>query len=324
MEKIAKMVIDINKKYEYLIQEGASVKDLIKLLDSSIAELWHAVAKINYEQKNMFYSNVMDDENRLLYLDYLTDNKRVSANDTELLLDHIVYLTRQRICLYDGVCVRNGAFLDTRRKCRIASGFTKRMTDAEENIDNSIILLSTAFGLKYYDHAFNYVKLDDKYYVIDCTYSQFLPLFFSSLDTILVTEICNACPGYFMTTSKKKYALLEQLLNRGWFEATDENLKIYLDSFVLAQRNGKFYLNNNISMTNTEFSGNDYKKMLHSYLSRLENSTGYTDVTLFDYDEFPKYGESDELGIVGFENFDNNKFMKLSKKVKKEKKKIRF
>ena len=63
--------------------------------------------------------------------------------------------------------------------------------------------------------------------------------------------------------SDEKKEFLHGLVKYGFFEVTEENLKMYFDSFVLANRSGEYYSNHpKASKMQTEFSGSDYAQML--------------------------------------------------------------
>ena len=87
-----------------------------------------------------------------------------------------------------------------------------------------------------------------------------------------------------MFFNQKKEHLLKQLLQRGWFEATAQNLKFYFDSFILSDRNAYYYLENNTSMLDTEFTGNEYLALIngnsHNMLLKHNYPTETDDIIL--------------------------------------------
>lgn len=314
MEELYNLMLKINEKYECFLSEEASILEMINYFQNPLKEFWYNATKVEPEKVIAMGNSYLNRYDRLLHSDYLISHEDMSTSDVELALDRIVYMVRQKICLVSNGCVKSGAFFNTSRYCRIAAQNAQTITD-KENLENNIVLLESGIGLKYYDHAFNYVKINGKYYVIDCTYSQFLSLYYMSLNAILISDCINADPGYFMASNDKGYELLNQLLHRGWFEATEENMKIYLDSFVLANRNGNYYLRNSESdLKTTEFSGKFYLDLLSNYIERLNKVGHYLILSLNDNSNYPTYGEENELGVPNH-SFTKEDIVKLSKRI---------
>ena len=96
--------------------------------------------------------------------------------------------------------------------------------------------------------------------------------------------------------------MLESLLKKGWFKIEKNNLKDYLDSFVISSRNIFYYLNKNQDLNKTEFTNNDYIEMLNLAIK------GKTiDVS---------YGNTSELGTSN-KRFSQDESVEIEKKLRK-------
>ena len=90
-------------------------------------------------------------------------------------------------------------------------------------------------------HAFNIVKLDDKYYLIDCTYRQFFTTSGNFLERIGIIYTSGCKVGTFAIMNEERKLIASKLLKKGYIELTDDNLKLYLDPFTISYRNGLYY-----------------------------------------------------------------------------------
>lgn len=88
--------------------------------------------------------------------------------------------------------------------------------------------ISETIGTKNRDnHYFAIITIDDKQYIVDCTYRQFFTIRNNVYDR------CRA--GLIMLADEERRKVAEQILKNGWVEATTENLKAYLDGFALSK-----------------------------------------------------------------------------------------
>ena len=78
------------------------------------------------------------------------------------------------------------------------------------------------------NHAFAIVTINEKKYILDCTYRQF----FSMTYNFKGSRESDA--GYYMIIDEKRRKVAEHILKYGWIEATPENIKMYLDGFIMA------------------------------------------------------------------------------------------
>ena len=85
------------------------------------------------------------------------------------------------------------------------------------------------------------VEIENKNYIVDCTYRQFFRADTNNIDRLGVIGLCGCDPGVFMMQNKDRKRVALTLLKSGWIECTKENFKHYLDGFTLSFRNGLYY-----------------------------------------------------------------------------------
>lgn len=113
-------------------------------------------------------------------------------------------------------------------------------------------------------HCYTIVFLDDREYLVDCTYSQFF-LKKRCMPEKIGNMLSPGCaPGFFMTMTPSRRRVADKILKDGWILLTDEVLKDYLDGFVLSDRNGLYYEATGDFSATTPYSAADYKKMLRA------------------------------------------------------------
>ncbi len=96
-----------------------------------------------------------------------------------------------------------------------------------------------------YFHCFSIVDVGNKSYIVDTTYRQFFCYAQSFLEQTELPDRPGCRMGRFMMMSDERQKFAEQLLSKGYIEATPENIKHYFDAFVLSGRNGLYYQNLN-------------------------------------------------------------------------------
>lgn len=195
-----------------------------------------------------------------LYRNYL--EKYNTANEV---IDSLVFETRKRIC--------NNRYLElgdeylTEQQCVIASIAFQKEIEKQKNIEGRLLATSTSFGMPNNAHAFNYLDTGNRQFIADCSFSQFTKLYRMTPDIIKIPkELTNAEPAYFLLQTEEGKELLNQLLTVGYFELTPKNLKLYLDSFVLSNRNAGYYLSNDTSLFESEISSEYYMNQLNVLL----------------------------------------------------------
>jgi hypothetical protein len=113
-----------------------------------------------------------------------------------------------------------------------------------------------------------------KKYLADPTYSQFFlkdkcskaNLFIKNEMVLLAPD-----PGYYYLNNPDKIWFAKSLLENGYFELTEKNIKIYFDSFYKTRRGRSAY--NDLSTTPIEISGNMYLNFLENVVNKKNKIT---------------------------------------------------
>ena len=128
-------------------------------------------------------------------------------------------------------------------------------------IEPGYINYSTLYN-HYGCHAFDIVRLNDKNYLIDCTYSQFFITSKTLIDRLGIPMVTSPYAGLYMTMSENRKKVAEKIINDGWILLTDEVLKDYLDGFTIFYRNGLYYEKTNDFSFSTSYTPTDYINFL--------------------------------------------------------------
>lgn len=157
-----------------------------------------------------------------------------NEDDEKKILDYIVYSAREKLIGMGG----EKNFIEERmlyNKCMNSQENINEICK-NNNITNIPIDTDEKTFLQKFPHALNIIEIKGKKYIVDCTYRQFCGLASTNLNAVGTGMLPS--PGAFLingTETHKK--MLQQLLRDGWIECTDENIKMYFDSFYLAHKN---------------------------------------------------------------------------------------
>lgn len=206
------------------------------------------------------------------------NNIPVSASD-EYILNWLVGMTRE--------------FLNVKinQKSKVLIDFNQLdLGNKCEEASNRVLWLCKEIGLKchkliiypgfttypqLYDgngyHVIVVVYLGNEKYIIDCTYRQFFTLAYNNLNRIGLIDISNCRAGIFMTMNDERLNLANQILKRGWFLVTDDNIKNYFDGYAISYRNGLYYQTTNDYSYETTYSAIDYKDFLRKIDSQVKH-----------------------------------------------------
>ena len=296
------------EKYEQLMivakatHNDKNSLDIIKNIYSFVKE----ISPFYYEQNNLkpafkdVTESICDSEDYLpkkyiidIKPDFIYDYKQdiLSKDSSEIeILDYIVKQTRKY--LNEEVSFMNVIYplenYDLENYCVKASHKIEKICQ-ELNIKQKRIKLEAGFQKDsdlyngYGIHYFNIIKLGDKKYIIDCTYSQFFLLKRCLLDRIGIMDLGGCKPGIFMTLKENRKKLAETILKKGWVLLTDENLKDYLDGFALSYRNGLYYEQTNDFTYETPYQANDY----YNFLNGLDNQLNHEGREVLGYQKKP-------------------------------------
>lgn len=295
MEKNLKLLIrDIEKEFEsYAIIYGEdNILHCISYFENILKDFYDSYA--SYILNYYLHNNLSYNDTIRRYVDMIPYtciyNEYLSKKNSGLdLLDFLVFETRKS--LTSSPNPKLGTKLYTYFQCGFASSRFQTNALKFNNIKSLILNTSRSFGLfdegeNSRSHSFNLVFIDDKPYVVDCTFSQFTKLFYMTPHAMKILSCISAEPAYFLSQTKEGQNLLNKLLEYGYFEATPDNLKLYLDSFVLSERNAFYYLDGGKMVSDIEAS------YYSEIISEFKN---------YNWEDFPygviKYGYGNEKSL---------------------------
>ncbi len=123
-------------------------------------------------------------------------------------------------------------------------------------------------------HSFLVVKFPNHSYIVDPTYRQFLTLNGCNSKNFIIYNnqiLKTPDPGLFLTQNLKGQILADKLVSKGYIELTEENAKLYCDSFYYTNQ-GTYLENGKIPISNID--GNIYLNSLlkenHKYATSDE------------------------------------------------------
>lgn len=119
-------------------------------------------------------------------------------------------------------------------------------------------------------HFASLIQLNNKKYLVDPTYRQFFMVNQNNINRIGVPYLNSCNPGFFMMKNESYKKIAQHLLNFGWIEATDQNLKAYFDGFAISFRNGIYYEDMKDFIFKTDYQVEDYMSFLNGKGSQLE------------------------------------------------------
>lgn len=186
-----------------------------------------------------------------------------SIEECEQTLDYIVNCTRKRLS------ENHDLTTDTLRGNCISTAFFVGKYCKELGVRCSQLKLDE--NLKYgMFHHFTIVHFpmpngEVKNYIVDCTYRQFFTYSNSFLERIGVMK--SSSIGAYMMMNDERKEMAEQLLTKGYIEATPEVMKQYFDAIIFCGRGPKYYASHGLDYMNPDdciptYSTNDYIKKL--------------------------------------------------------------
>lgn len=145
--------------------------------------------------------------------------------ENKIILDDVVTKVRDYFIKRDGLPIENNTL---RGQCELSQAFTY-YTLKNANID--VIPCNTKFFLFHrYKHAFALATIDNKEYLLDCTFQQFCLTNYCNKERYFLNNAPD--PGYFLSLTPEGKHLMVQLMSRGYIRLTHPNAKLYGDAFV--------------------------------------------------------------------------------------------
>ena len=165
----------------------------------------------------------------------------LTIEEIHILLNWTVENTRQNIEKYTGKNIKNDDLMGLCGFCRTSSLLPfKKIFKETYNSTTDFPYVSEELR-----HAFGTIafplktenEIEEKKYLIDITYRQFFKKIMceTKYKNDGTTEVD---PGYFLCSKKRKtiksLEFSKQLLKKGYIELTNENLMLYINSFILS------------------------------------------------------------------------------------------
>ena len=291
---------ELEKRLDEYIEQIIKASEMDKEMkerDSAIDEAMNNMYHFLQTCPKSFYAQMgiqfkVCDAERYLIRDYLPINtkpiydpkdspkepeKLVSGQDCEQMMKSIVHLTREELSK------NHDLETDSLEACCMNTTSEVKRICEEKNVDYIELGVDRDLSQGPF-HIFNIVDLktengEHKFYLVDCTYRQFFLRCCSNLERIPVTMNQNrGCSiGRYMMMTKERRKMAEELLTKGYVEATPQNLKTYFDAIIFSGRDGEFYKSHGLDYKNPkdlipEYSLTDYAKMLVDRRFVPENS----------------------------------------------------
>ena len=213
-------------------------------------------------------------------------NEITSQQSCEQALDYIVHSTRKRLSKHFNLEKES-----LQGHCTGSSGIVDDICE-KYNLEFLHLGLDQEFKHGMFHHFtivnFPLANGENKKYLIDCTYRQFFTKSNSFQKRISVMRgVFKGCSiGAYMMLTEERKKIAEDLLTKGYIEATPENIKEYFDAITFSGRGNDYYKQQGLDFMNPndcipKYSINDYMRMLiqnhvineNSFFREIENFT---------------------------------------------------
>lgn len=269
--------------------------DDIDLIVSEMSKLYQFMKDIapNYANKSRiisddfrYFVSLLNKSEKLLPNHFILDNKPnfdfsseitpitehdIKDKDEEEIVKYIVHRVRSfmvsALAGYGGQKNVDLGTVDLLNWCEEASSKAKFVCDCL-GIYSLMSTITPAFYKVYNiyesgnNHVFLAVKIGNKQYVIDLTYSQFFQLRNNNFDRLGIPFLGGCGPGTYMSLTNERKIFAEKLMRDGYFEVTEENVKLYFDGFAMSYRNGLYYEDMKKIIFKTDYTAEDYLKFI--------------------------------------------------------------
>ncbi len=294
------------QRYNDLVTSSRDIDEKIKIMK----DLYSYIKKESiYFYKGGYmdcgYKNLMDliidCENNLpkifllnvepTYVSDSFDISSISHKNAELILDIIVKKVRNILCQlvnFGKAIIYPIQNCDLTNFCEISSNIVLNFCK-HFNIECEIKIIEPAFvknsrllensGF----HYFNIVTINDRKYLVDCTYSQFFLLERNFLERIGVPMLSGCNVGTFMLMERKRKKVAEKILADGWVLLDKGVMKTYLDGFAIKYRNGLYYEDTQDFTYRTNYTDEDYE----NFLNGNDNQTNHEKILYLGYQKQP-------------------------------------
>ncbi len=201
--------------------------------------------------------------------------QKINPETPNEILDEIVYWTRFMLTR-ENHKVENLSNLHLINRCEEASRYIHQLAYFYQ-LKAQIVKIPAGFSQEelLYDedtefHYFVLIEIDNKTYILDCTYSQFFSWYRNEIERLGNYTYLGCFSGIYMLKDKEREKTARTILKRGWIELNDETIKHYLDGFALSYRNGLFYENIGVADYHTPYNTEDYHNFLFGDDSQIK------------------------------------------------------
>lgn len=146
---------------------------------------------------------------------------------------------------------------DCKKSSQIISTATSVYRYQLKDLKDYKVDTSKLFG-KNFQHSINIVEGAEKRFLVDPTFVQFFNYFYS-LEEFRTVVPKNCIPvGAWLIADDTSLEIVNELIEKGYIEATDEVIKRYFDAFVLANDKNRASVDDN----STDYSASDYIELI--------------------------------------------------------------
>lgn len=197
----------------------------------------------------------------------LNQKEPSTTSEPEEILDYLVSKTRAFLFMKRGHKDCQFVDLDLSNLCK-DSAFYIHDIARTLNISAKVKIIEPGFLFSSYlyggfgSHCFTLLYFDDRTFLVDCTYSQFFYVRRCLFERTGMMLSLNSSPAFFMEKDRRRWQVAKKILDDGWIELKDDELKSYLDGFTMFYRNGLYYENTNDFSFTTPYTVEDYMRFL--------------------------------------------------------------
>ena len=204
-------------------------------------------------------------------------NKYIKEEDIEDFLDYIIMYSRMRVCGPETPKIYTMA-----GQCSTTAKINYELLN-RIGLKTKLFNVNKLIGTSDTMHSLCSVKIPIvnngilvyKEYILDPTFKQFCTKKLCSMDRYYDEKTINnigvkaPSAGYFLSMGEDGMNFTKELTNRGYFEATDDNLKRYLDAFTLSTKGEEYYGDKSLvgKINKTNISSKEYKNRLNNIIS---------------------------------------------------------
>ncbi|MCM1370849.1 MAG: hypothetical protein NC181_03040 [Clostridium sp.] len=249
-----------NENYQIILSE---IYNFIKKVskdyydESHMCEAYkHLLISIIKLERKLPYKKMLD----------IKINETLENNDNIIL--KIINKTREYLVLnhsiYEGLN-KKIEDINLTNDCKKSSEYISFLCK-QENIECHTLIIDPGYSCAHqlYNgcgyHYINIVKYNNKYYLLDATYSQFFYLKSNNLDRIGIVKYANCNVGAFMIMNHDTKKIATTILEDGYIELNEQVFKKYLDGFTISYRNGLYYESTGDYSYTAPYSVDDYIK----------------------------------------------------------------